>query len=96
MSPASDWNPRYVLYAASLGEAPEQTRERDAERWPGGRNTGFMLWISARWQEWCKLRGYRRTASGSNNTTLTDVDHAEFDAWLGTRDTSNDRKELYR
>lgn len=51
------WNFRYVHYAAEQGRSPEAQLEHDIEKYPGGRMTGFLLWISARWAEWSKHYG---------------------------------------
>lgn len=40
------WNPRYVLYARYHGMTPEAVYKRDDTKYPGGRMTGFLLWIS--------------------------------------------------
>lgn len=74
-------NPRYVAYATAHGCTPEEMRAVDEERFPGGRTAGFLIWMSQRWQEWAKLRGYRLPASGQR-TVLSDADYADFDAWL--------------
>lgn len=76
------WNPRYVAYAQAHGRTPEEQGAHDEEAWPGGKACGFMLWMNARWTEWCALKGYRRTAGGHNDTPLTDDDHRDFTFWL--------------
>lgn len=75
-------NPYYVAFAGTESVTCEEKRRREYERWPGGAACGFILWMSDRWQEWAKFKGYRRTASGSNDTMLSDYDHAEFGGWL--------------
>lgn len=76
--PAKAWNPRYVAYARSHGLTPEAQAAADAAAWPGGRNTGFMLWVRERWAEWRAANG--RPLDGDR---LSDADHASFDAMIG-------------
>lgn len=83
---ARDFTLRFIEYARQTGaESCDAAIERDAERWPGGKMTGFIVWTSAAWGEWCKLKGYRRTVSGSNDTVLSEADRAEFEVWLAAR-----------
>lgn len=77
----SQWSPRYLEYCRQTGGGtPERTGERDRERWPGGANTGFILWINARWREWEKLTGRSPYAPVSTE------DHGAFDRWLAERE----------
>lgn len=74
----TDFQPRYIAYARSHGREPEAQLAHDRERWPGGANTGFIVWVSRRWREW----------ANQTDTDLghrTDAHHIEFDAWLGDR-----------
>jgi hypothetical protein len=41
-----------------------------------------MIWNSQRLTEWCAMKKYRRTASGSNDTPLSPQDFTEYEAWL--------------
>jgi len=70
-------NPRYVAYARSHGNDPDDQLVADIARWPGGRMTGFLTWMSARWSEW-------ETETGHTGTR-TDADQVAFDAWLAER-----------
>ena len=71
-------NPRFLAYARSRGETPEETLAHDEHRYPGGKMTGFMAWISARWAEWHAERGHY-------SPILTEDDHRDFDEWLNGR-----------
>jgi len=72
------WNPRYLLYARSLGLGPEAARRHGRVHYPGGCACGFILWIDRMWSEWRKMRGLGR------HDVIDDEDHADFDAWLAT------------
>jgi hypothetical protein len=78
-----EWNPRFVAYAADHDNTPEEQLRADDETWPGGRMTGFMLWIRERWQEWALTTGHPRAKDA--NAIITDDDHRTFDAWLRER-----------
>jgi hypothetical protein len=54
----------------------------DDERYPGGRMTGYVIWIRRRWQAWAEARGHVMPGSPYWNLVLTRDDHAEFDDWL--------------
>lgn len=79
---AAEWNPRYRVYARRHGKTPEEMLAHDEHAWPGGRMAGFMLWISQQWTAWAKLKGMTRTASGSNDTPISEAMHEEFTGWL--------------
>jgi hypothetical protein len=73
------YRPRYVSYARSLGLGPEEALELDSKRYPGGKMTGFMLWVQNRWKEWDLAHGHRR------DHVRNDQEHLEFTLWLETR-----------
>lgn len=50
------WNPCFVAYAKVDGLTPNQVLERDYRRWPGGKMTGFMLWIAEQVRAFRKRR----------------------------------------
>lgn len=71
---ARRWNPRYVAFAAAHGRTPEAQREADAVAWPGGINTGFMVWLHGAWRQWRRLRVIPRDEEFER--------HEDFDHWL--------------
>lgn len=73
------YNPRYLAYAAAHGRDPEAMLAHDAEAWPGGNMTGFLLWISERWQAFGNVRGVR----APRYYPWSDEDHADFDRFIG-------------
>jgi len=66
-------NPRYVAYARANDRTPEAQHEHDCKAWPGGSNTGFMLWAGERWT------AYRKAAGMGRWDALSAADHAAFD-----------------
>jgi hypothetical protein len=54
--------------------------EYDRARWPGGVMTGYILWIAARWADWCTARGFKNQDVAA--LVLGDQMHPNFDAWL--------------
>lgn len=45
-SGADAWgNPRYAAYARAHGRTPRAQLAHDALTWPGGRMTGYILWV---------------------------------------------------
>lgn len=69
-------NPRYVAYARAHGRTFEEQLAADAERWPGGKMCGFIVWMGHRWLAWRRLR------NRPVNDILSREDHADFNAWL--------------
>lgn len=43
-------NPRYLRYADMQNRSPVEQLAHDEAAWPGGRMTGFVLWIRANLQ----------------------------------------------
>jgi hypothetical protein len=72
------WQPRYVQYSRQHEKTPAAMLAHDAERWPGGKLCGYILWVTARWSEWDSLNGHSKEHVRSNE------EHAAFDAWLET------------
>lgn len=71
------WNKRYLEYARAQGTPdPDAMLRRDVSRFPGGKMAGFILWISARWDQWRAAKELARDAP------LSQAQHDEFDAWL--------------
>jgi hypothetical protein len=76
ITPATEYQPRYVAYAAAHGMTPEAMLDWDRIEWPGGRMAGFILWVRQQWHSWAAERGVRLPEF------LTQQDHDDFDAWL--------------
>lgn len=79
MAPGVDtpqWNPRYVAYAKSKGNSPDEQLAKDTDEFPGGCMVSFSIWIRSKWAEWHK-------AIGEHKEIHTKADHAAFDKWLG-------------
>jgi hypothetical protein len=71
------FQPRYVAYAYSRGENPDDMLVVDQREWPGGVMCGFILWIAEQWREWEVETGH----VGPH----WDECHVAFDAWLEAR-----------
>lgn len=69
-------NPRWLAYCAANGRSPDAQAAHDEEAWPGGRMTGYILWISAKWREWCDLVKLPR------GHYMGPVEHKAFDVFL--------------
>lgn len=50
-------NPRYVRYATVHGRTPHAMMAHDEARYPGGRMTGFTLWIGRKKRQYERLGG---------------------------------------
>jgi hypothetical protein len=79
---AADATPRYQAYALAHGRTSPAMLDADRADWPGGCMAGFQLWMSQRWAQWARKRGYQRTASGRSDTLIGPAEHADFDQWL--------------
>jgi len=85
---AGNWNPRFVEYARVHGRTAEAQLAFDDERYPGGRMCGFILWNGDRLREWKKLVDYpcycdyRGNPIPGDYWPLTDLYHAQYNAWL--------------
>ena len=55
-----DWNPHYVAYARAHGKSPGEMLRQDKTKWPGGRMSGFLIWMSEGWSEWHTKHDLRR------------------------------------
>jgi hypothetical protein len=77
------WNPYFRAYAMWHGRTCDMQIAADIERWPGGRMTGFILWMRDRWSEW---RTERRIGV---NKILSDAELSNFAGWLPGRAFAN-------
>ena len=68
-------NPRYVNYARAHGMGPDAMLDHDRNQWPGGVMTGFILWNTARLQDFGKINPRAFIGHGL-------IDHAAYDRWL--------------
>ncbi len=79
----SDWNPRYLAYAAAHGRDPDAMLAHDREAWSGGCMVGFICWISDGMADWLRVRGVKREAVCMTDETTA----ADFTAFLQARTT---------
>jgi hypothetical protein len=78
------WNHRYVQYARARGKSPEAMLEADDSTWSGGRMTGYILWNSARLEEFFKEQPDAFMIEGRGRRGAL-VDQVAYDAWLVRR-----------
>lgn len=99
MAPSPDYSQRYVLYAKAHGHSPDEQMSADDARYPGGVMTGYIGWVCARWQDFCRTRGYHNTVAAE--IALGQSTGAAFDAWLAdeiraTADAQREAREVGR
>jgi len=46
MKQAEKWNPYFVSYSKAHKNSPEEQREKDAAKYPGGLACGFLCWMN--------------------------------------------------
>jgi hypothetical protein len=76
-----EWNPYFVAYARVHGRTTDEQMRHDEEAWPGGKMTGFTLWIReqwAAWWEWRKTQPAPLLAKTFVNYIKSEEDHASF------------------
>ncbi|MBB6306261.1 hypothetical protein [Xanthobacter tagetidis] len=69
------YQPRYVAYCIAQGRKPEDQLQHDRVRWPGGKMTGFILWLREMLQVYAAEPGRYSLSAGI-------ADHDHYDAWL--------------
>lgn len=69
------WNPRYVLYAKSLGMTPEEALKSDEEIWTGDKTYGYFLWNN----QWIDAARRQHPEFFAGDALK---DHNGYDAWL--------------
>lgn len=78
------WNPRFVAYARATGEPdPDRALARDGDAYPGGKMTGFILWIRERWTAWYLANGRVPDRPSCPAPMLSQADHESFDRFIG-------------
>lgn len=83
LDPNGAWNPRYVLYARHHGRDPRAQLEYDETEYPGGRMTGFTIWINDQWHRFAALTcKCGRPGSDYCVRWVAATKPAEFDNWL--------------
>jgi hypothetical protein len=85
------WNPRYLAYAKSNGvDDPAQMIASDEERFPGGKMTGFIVWIGRQWERFRAQTGRRHCGPASRDYPPGGGpdEQAAFDAWLQQEGTT--------
>ncbi len=87
MEAIQKWNPAFVAYANSRNLTPEQVLIKDEKKYPGGKMTGFILFMDRQGCIFDKEQGYepeyeqgilRFRASEVRNTK-------EFHKWLNKK-----------
>lgn len=76
------WNPRFSAYAKAQGCTEAEVLRRDDWKYPGGRMTGFVLWMAEQRQLWQEVTGRRSLRDPGGQ--------ASFAAFIGREEASND------
>ena len=79
----SNLNRRYLNYCRAHGRTAEEQANHDYRRWPGGVNTGFMLWIGEQ-----KLEFWRAHPEAFFDPSKPQhiIDQEAWDRWLDETD----------
>lgn len=77
-------NPRYLAYAAAHGQSPEGMLALDAERFPGGRMAGYLIWVSQRASEYRRARGLSHYGI---------IDHDDLTAYMTSGSPQDSHRE---
>lgn len=75
-------NSRYLAYCAAHGRTPDEQAAADGEKYPGGKMTGFLLWMSARLSEYSTHLGLHRSSMEFHTAVGYPPGSDVFDAWL--------------
>jgi hypothetical protein len=70
---------RYMLYCESFGASSPEDMECVEREWEGPGRPIYLLWLLGHLREWKRLQGR------NGQMTMTDEEHAAFDAWLRER-----------
>jgi hypothetical protein len=70
---------RYIAYAKSNNNTPEKQLEIDAHKYPGGKMSGFIVWISDIRSEWSMKTNEIPKHGWSKEQ------HKKFDQWLNSK-----------
>jgi hypothetical protein len=79
------WNSRYVAYAKTNGNEPEQQLEKDRSQYPGGCMTGFMEYIQKELREFVKVMD----APWILEIGMSEKEHEAFTEFLFRRVTND-------
>lgn len=80
-------NPRYIAYATAHGRDVWSMDTWDRGRFPGGYMAGFVIWLTARWEDYRALRRIRRS------DPIGDEMQVDFDRWLWGYDLNRETAE---
>lgn len=88
MKTTDNWNPRYVAYAKANGRTPRDQAACDEDDYPGGRMTGFVLWLRPQWVEFQTMHGCN--SSSEVRLKLGMKTDFMFDEWLEDKVNENE------
>jgi len=77
-------NPRYVAYAKVHNKSPDEMLSHDKKEWPGGRMTGFMLWMGEQKKAFRDQSPEAFYVNMNGHVTENIVDYGAWDCFLQT------------